>query len=126
MQEKPDPNVYVLCDYGATGEGRTVMTMVTRASPRGDDYVTPGYIDENGHWQFDRTTKNTPEERALKEFKEHFGDYYAMGAEVLDRVDFFGRVGRFVPEALYKLTDPEGDDNPPGFHWTGSFHYNYS
>lgn len=126
MQEKPDPNVYVICDYAATGEGRTVMTLITRAAPRSEDYVNPSHFDENGHWHFDRTTKNTPEERAVREFKQHFGDYYAIGAEVVDRLEFFDRVGKFVPEILYKATDPEGNDAPPGFYWTGSLHFNYS
>lgn len=126
MQEKPDLNVYVICDYAATGEGRTVMTLITRALPLSEDYANSSYFDENGQWKFDPTTKNTPAERAIREFKEHFGDYYAIGAEVVDRVEFFDRFGKFVPEILYKATDPEGNDAPPGFHWTGSLHFNYS
>jgi len=123
---KVDSNVYVVCDYGATGEGRTVMTLITRAYPRSDDYVNASYIDDEGKFRFDPTTKNTPEERALKEFKEKFGDYFAIGADVVDRFEFFDRYGNHVPEYLYKFTDPESEDAPPGFSWFGSLHYNYS
>jgi hypothetical protein len=126
MQEKSDPNIYLVCDYAATGEGRTVMTMVTRAYPLGDDYLNTSHIDSDGTFHYDPTTKNTPEERAEREFIERFGEYYIMGVEVLDRVEFFDRYGKFVPEMLYKFTDPNSEDIPPGFNWFGSFHYNYS
>lgn len=124
--ENKDPNVYVVCDYSATGEGRSVMTLVTRALPHSDDYLNPSYIDENGRFHYDPTTKNTPEERALREFKEKFGDYFAIGAEVVDRYEFFDRYGKHVPEYLYKFTDPNGEDIPPGFSWFSSLYYNYS
>lgn len=124
--EKRDPNVYVVCDYSATGEGRTVMTLITRAQPKRDDYVNESYIDEHGKFHFDSTTKNTPEERALREFEEKFGDYFRIGADVIDRYEFFDRYSQHVPEYLYKFTDPEGDDIPMGFNWFGSFYYNYS
>ena len=126
--ENKDPFVYVVCDYSATGEGRTVMTLITYALPWSEDYVNESYIDETGKFHFDPTTKNTPEERALREFKEKFGDYFAIGAEVVDRFEFFDRYGEFVPELLYKFTDPDSEDHQPspGFHWTGSFYYNYS
>lgn len=125
MNEEPkDPNVYVVCDYGATGEGRTVMTLITRVSPRhdlGDFAVQPG--PENG-WQGELAI--TRDKIALREFKDRFGDYYAIGAEVIDRYEFFDRYGKHVPEILYKLTDPNGKDIPPGFNWFGSLYYNYS
>ena len=124
--EKQDPNIYVVCDYGATGEGTTVMTLVTRANPRSSDYVKPSYIDEKGHFCFESETVNTAEERALREFKETFGAYFAIGAKVLDRYEFFHRYGEMVPAMLYKMCDPDDEHIPPGFSWYGSLHYNYS
>ncbi len=124
--EKQDPNIYVVCDYGATGEGTTIMTLVTRAVPRHDDYVKESWIDSNGKFHFEPETKNTPEERALREFEKLFGGYYRIGAEILDRYEFFHRYGEMVPTMLYKLCDPESEHVPPGFSWHGSLHYNYS
>jgi hypothetical protein len=124
--ERQDLNIYVVCDYAATGEGTTVMTLVTRARPLKDDYVKESWTDENGVWHFESETKNTPEERALKEFEKLFGGYYRIGAEILDRYEFFHRYSEMVPPVLYKLCDPESEHVPPGFSWHGSLHFNYS
>jgi len=121
-----DLNVYVVCDYGATGEGRTVMTLITRARPRRDldDYEVEPSFTENGYDP--GIEKTTPEERALREFKELFGGYYSIGAEVVDRNEFFDRYSNFVPGILYKLTDPDSENLPPGFSWHGQLHLNFS
>src|SRR6056297_4078171 len=95
---KTDPNVYVVSDYSATGEGRTVSVLVTRARARRDEThndfeVEPSFTDDG----YDPgVEKNTPEFRALREFAEEFNGFYAMGAEVLDRNEFFHRfeIGR--------------------------------
>ncbi len=124
MSEREDPNIYVVCDYSATGEGRTVMTLITRAYPRrdlGDYAVDPS--SENG-WRGELAV--TRDAIALREFKEKFGDYFSIGAEVIDRVEFFHRYGKHVPEFMYKLTEPDGEDMPPGFNWFGSLYSNYS
>lgn len=124
--ENKDPNIYVVCNYSATGEGTTVMTLITRAQPNSHDYVKPSRIDENGHFRFESETKNTAEERALREFKEIFGEYFARGARILDRYEFFHRYGDMVPTILYKMCDPDDEHISPGFGWHGSLHYNYS
>lgn len=121
-----DPNVYVVCDYGATGEGRTVMTLVTRAYPRIDlgDYAVEPHFDKNGvNYGVEKTT---PEERALREFKEIFGGYFSIGAEVVDRYEFFDRYSNYIPQILYQVTDTENENYPPGFSWHGQLHLNYS
>jgi hypothetical protein len=124
--ETQDSNIYVVCDYSATGEGHTVMTLITRAVAQREDYVKESWIGENGKFHFEPETKNTPEERALREFEKLFGGYYAIGAEILDRYEFFHRYSEMVPPVLYKLCDPDSELVPPGFSWHGSLHYNYS
>jgi hypothetical protein len=124
--ETQDSNIYVVCDYSATGEGTTVMTLITRARPQSEDYVKESWTDSNGVWHFESETKNTPEERAKREFEDIFGSYYTIGAEILDRYEFFHRYSEMVPPMLYKLCDPESEHVPPGFNWHGSLHYNYS
>jgi len=121
-----DPNIYVVGDDCATGEGHKVMILITRALPKKDDYVKPSWIDEEGKFHYESETKNTPKERALREFKELFGSYYATGAEVLDRYEFFHRYEKMVPPILYDLCDPDNEHIPPGFNWHGGLYYNYS
>lgn len=121
-----DRNQYVVSDYSATGEGRTVMILITRALPRYDlaDYeVEPSFTEQGYDPGIEKTT---PEERALREFSQEFGGYIAMGAEVLDRNEFFHRFGNHVPEYLYNMTDPGSDDSPPGFHYKSEIHFNFS
>jgi hypothetical protein len=123
---KKDPNVYMVSDYSATGEGRTVMILITRARPRYDltDYeVEPSFTEQGYDPGIEKTT---PEERALREFSQEFGGYIAMGAETLDRNEFFHRFGNHVPEYLYKMTDPDSENFPPGFHYKSEIHFNFS
>ena len=125
---KTDPNVYVVSDYSATGEGRTVSVLITRARARRDEThndfeVEPSFTDDG----YDPgVEKNTPEFRALREFAEEFDGFYAMGAEVLDRNEFFHRFGNHVPEYLYKMTETDGEHTPGGLHYKSQIHYNFS
>lgn len=123
-----DPNQYVVSDYSATGEGRTVMILITRARPRRDekinDYDIEPSFTEDGYNP--GVENNTPQERALREFRDEFGGYMALGAEVLDRNEFFHRFGNHVPQYLYKMTDPDSNDRPPGFHYKSEIHFNFS
>lgn len=119
-----DPNCYVVSDYTATGEGRTVMILITRARPRRGDYQIEPSFTEQGYNP--GVEKNTPQIRALREFAEQFDKFYARGAEVLDRNEFFHRFGNHVPEYLYKMTDPNSEDSPPGFHYKSQIHFNFS
>lgn len=125
---KTDPNQYVVADYSATGEGRTVMILITRARARRDekhnDYEVEPSFTEDGYDP--GVEANTPEFRAFREFAEEFNGFHAMGAEVLDRNEFFHRFGNHVPEYLYKMADPEGEHLPPGFHYKSEIHYNFS
>jgi len=122
-----DKLVYVACDYSATGEGHSMMTLITRAYPITDDYVKPSGFSEDGEWQYNSETKNTPDERALREFANEFGSYFAQGAEVLSREEFFHRYERYVPAMVYKATDPDSKHGqPPGFNWKSSLHMNFS
>jgi hypothetical protein len=121
-----DPNVYVACDYSATGEGRSIMILITRANVRRDlgDYEVEPSFDENGYNP--GVLKTTAEQRAMREFSEKFSSYFAMGAEVLDRNEFFHRYENHVPAYVYKLTDVNGEHIPPGFNFYTSIHFNYS
>src|SRR6056297_3222304 len=95
---------FLACDYFATGEGRTISLLITRAYPRTDDYedvkVMPPQI------------KNSAKVRAAREFGEKFGGWYLQGAENLPREEFLQRFGNHLPEYMSKLLNAEGEDRP--------------
>ena len=120
-----DPNLYVVSDYFATGEGRTVHILITRAHPRRDqdDYeVEPSFVDG----KYDPgILKTTSEERAIREMKDFAGDWFGIGAELLPRDEFFKRFGNFLPKDLIdRFTS--GEDQPFNFSFQQRIHFNFS
>lgn len=116
---------FIVSDYAATGEGRTVSILITRAYPHVDDYATKGYVDENGFFVSGKLKEGySPKVIAAREFIEEFGGWYAQGAENLSRVEFLKRYKHFLPEfAIKMLNDP---DQPGNFNFRQQFHFNYS
>lgn len=112
---------YLFCDYFATGEGRTLCVMITRAYPTGDDYSSGPYFDEDGFHLGE--LKNTAQERAAREFKKEFG-YFSIGMENLSKEEFITRCGRLLPEMVLKLVNSE--DPPGNLYFAQEFHFNYS
>ena len=108
---------FVAADYYATGEGRTVCLLITRAYPHVDDYegTYPNTVE-----------LNTPEFRAAREFVEHFDSFYARGAENLPREDFLRRFGHYLPEYAHKILNAKGDERPGNFNFKQSLHLNFS
>ena len=100
---------YVFIDYSATGEGRTIIGLVTH----GD-----GWNNEDG-------SIASKDEGALKTMKQRVGDYLAIGSELLERDEFIERMGKCLPEAVIQMTD-ENYNTPCNFYWFGEFHFNYS
>lgn len=116
---------FLACDYYATGEGRTIMLLITRAYPRSDDYEYHGHIDENGQWVSGKLKDHhTPKVIAAKEFIEQFGNYFAQGAENLLREEFLKRFGHHLPEYIKKML--ADSDQPGNLHFVQSFHFNFS
>ena len=114
--------LYLVSDYGATGEGRTLSILITHAFPAYDDYSTkPAWTD--GVYDAG-TLKNSIQDIAKREFAEKFGEWFSVGVEIMDRYEFFHLYGTYVPEYVHKMTDPEKD--PPYFNYFSQTHYNYS
>jgi hypothetical protein len=113
---------FVACDYFATGEGRTICLLITRAYPKQDDYATESYFDETGFHLGE--LKNTAKFRAAREFVEHFGSYYAQGADNLSKEEFIEKFGRFISEVVLKLLNSE--DQPGNLSFRQEFHFNFS
>ena len=109
---------FLACDYFATGEGRTVSLLITRAHPRTDDYedVMTGKLKQ-GH---------TAKVRAAREFKELFGGWFLQGAENLSREEFIKKYGNHLPEYMTKLLEAEGEDRPGNLNFSTQIHLNFS
>jgi len=119
-----EPYVFVACDYSATGEGRTICLLVTRAYPYSEDYVKQSWFDEDGKWHYEPETKNTPEERALREFTVKFGGWMRQGAVVLDRDEFLKRFSNLLsPVVINMLTTTAV---PGNMNFSQEFHINFS
>jgi hypothetical protein len=107
---------FLACDYYATGEGRTLCLLITRAYPRTDDY------DEN----FEIKEGHTAKVRAAREFVNEFGGWYAQGAENLSREEFLQRFGNHLPPYTEKILNPEPGMGPGNFNLKLQIHMNYS
>lgn len=115
---------FVQSEYYATGEGVTRCFLITRAYPRVEDYVKPSYFDENGEWHYESDLRNTAAERALREFADIFGEFYAMGAEVVTQEEFFSeKTKQYIPPIIEKMVNEK--DQPGNFNWYDCFHINY-
>lgn len=91
----------VSCDYFGTGEGSTVMVLITK-----------GYGPK------------TPKENAMDEFSRIFGAYYAMGAEIHEgiKTDFLGSK-LVIPEKTIEILQKNDAGN---MNYFASMHVNYS
>lgn len=95
---------YLASDYYATGEGRTICFLVTKAYPRRED------------------SSNSEKFRAAREFIEQFGGFYAQGMENLPKEEFFKKYKQYLPSFLERLVD-EGAGN---INYSMKFHLNFS
>ena len=108
-----DPWMFMVSDYCATGEGRTVCLMMTQANPNyPEDFVN----SENNY-----VPSTTKEYRAKRKFKEKFGDWYANRVEFLTREKFFNKYSLFLPQKLVNLKD-----KPCSIEYHSELHFNFS
>ncbi len=126
MHKIDDLYTFIVSDYYATGEGRTVSLLITRAYPRTDDYEEqPETIYTEGKYHFNPgVMKNGPAFRALREFAEKFDGFYARGAEVLTWENFNKRYGTYLPPFTEKIMTAE--DGPGNFNLHLQLHMNFS
>lgn len=115
---------FVASDYYATGEGRTVCLLITRAYPRSEDYATESRF-EDGMF-IPGELANSAKFRAAREFTEEFGSYFAQGAENLPREEFLKRFGNHLPPYTEKILNPEPGEGPGNFNLKLQIHMNFS
>jgi hypothetical protein len=115
---------FLAADYSATGEGRTICLLITRAYPHKEDYVRDSYFDEEGKFVFESETKNTAEYRAKREFVVRFGGFIAGGVEVLEREEFLDRFAYMLPDSVTRML--LDSDQPGNMVFSQEFHFNFS
>jgi hypothetical protein len=87
--------VYMLAEYGATGEGNTVCLMMTQATPYGADFS-----EDNRYVPI-----NSQQYRAVRAFHEQFGTWYLHGLRFLSKEDFFTECAYYIPPVMMKLSN---------------------
>ena len=103
--------VYMLAEYGATGEGNTVCLMMTQASPYGDDFAEGNFY----------VPVNSKQYRAVREFHNQFGTWYLHSLRFLSKEDFFTECAYYIPPVMMKLSNKNCFKE---FHT--KVHYNFS
>jgi hypothetical protein len=103
--------VYMLSEYGATGEGNTVCIMMTQAIPYGADFS-----EENRYVPI-----NSQQYRAVRAFHEQFGTWHLHGLRFLSKEDFFTECAYYIPPVMMKLSNKNCFKE---FHT--KVHYNFS
>lgn len=113
---------FIINDNYATGEGRTISILITRAYPKYEDYaVRPS--EENG-WKGE--LKYPKELLAIREFSEKFGYWAAKGAESISYLKLLENYKEFIPEIVIRILNAEGNNVPGNFNYFQEFHINYA
>lgn len=117
-----DLNYYAAIDYSATGEGRTLYLLITRANPSPDDWEDPPSL-KNGWSGTLATSKEKIVERGMS---ERVNPYYMIGVQHYTRDEFLKFYRSFVPQIVIDMSDPERDDQPFNLVYFQEFHFNFS
>lgn len=99
---------FVECDYSGTGEGRTISLLITHAYPTAEQ----------------RKAGMSPEEVALEEFTQRFGEWFAQGAKVQTKDRFIKTYQHVIPAFILELLDSE--DPPGNLNWSTQYYFNFS
>jgi hypothetical protein len=126
MSDTKDLYQYVSADYYATGEGRTLSLLITRAYHRTEDWIKPPeYVKVDNEWKLiPGQEKFGAGLRAVREFAEVFDGFIAQGAELHTHEEFMNKYGHYVPAIVQDMIS--SDDGPGNLHWHQQFHYNFS
>jgi hypothetical protein len=120
-----DRYVYLAIDYLATGEGRSIFLLITRAYARSEDYeVQPEYDLETGYKP--GVLKGTRKDIALRELREKGVDpYFMQGVEVLESEEFLKRYKHMLPVFVTTILEQNGNEGPGDFNYFMDTHFNY-
>lgn len=121
---------YLVSDYSATGEGRTVTLMITPLRPNDDEYARPPSFEQDaeGVFQFDPGELDPARTNEIlkRQFTAVFDEWTAMGLEVLPREKFFDAYDIYVPKMAREMSRDAVEDIPANFFWHAQLHFNFS
>lgn len=91
----------IVCDYSATGEGRTIMMHVVTSSEK---------------------------KYAMESFANSFDAYYFPGATVVEIDEFLKDYDELIPPSVKRILIDEQNGNKVSyyFNWSQTFHFNAS
>lgn len=120
---------FIVSDYYATGEGRTISMLVMRPSNywTDDDWEVKPTFDEN--WKYIEGTPKpnvTNKVIADREFNNLFGEWYALGATNISKEEFLTNFGYLVPDTVKNFINPKDGEFPPALYWQQQLHFNFS
>lgn len=110
---------YLICDYFATGEGRTISILITMAYPKTEDYIERP-SDKNG-WV--GVLNKTHSEIAKREFTEKFGEWFAIGCDEVEEDIFLEKYASLLPTPALNIIKGE---RKPSFSFFQQLQFNYS
>ena len=87
--------VYMVAEYGATGEGSTHCLYLTQANPYGNDFAEGNFY----------VPVNSKQYRAVRAFHEQFGTFMLHGLKFLSKEDFYTQYAYFIPPVMMKLSN---------------------
>lgn len=116
--EVKDNNLYeiIVSDYFATGEGRTIDILITRAYPLTCDY------DEN----YKVKKISTSNSRAFREFVSFHGAWSAGVSKFITVENLLKDYKQYLPEYAINIIIQDRLNAPGNFNYCASFHINYS
>lgn len=88
---------FIAAEWWEQGCGRTIFLMMSQFTPEGRDF------DKNGKNPY--VPINTQEERAIRKFKEVFGEYFTQDMKFVTREEFFTKYSQYLPQKLVELKD---------------------
>lgn len=119
----------VTAEYFATGEGITHMILFTRAYPSNEDYeIVPSWTKNNADEMVynEGVLKYPPEGIALRKFREKFGYFYSLGAEVKEGLHFDSNAARNLISEELRGNLERWIKEAGGFEYFTSLHMNFS
>lgn len=88
---------FIAAEWWEQGCGRTIFLMMSQFTPEGRDF------DKNGKNPY--VPINTQEERAIRKFRELFGEYFTQDMKFVTREEFFTKYSQYLPPKLVELKD---------------------
>lgn len=116
---------YVVSDYSASGEGRTISILITQGIFEEKDYETKTEYIENSDGSFsvkEGILKRSMNFILLREFALRFGAFHYYGAEILTKDEFITRYKQFISHTVLEFLD----SNVGAFHYDMQLSVNYS